>query len=252
MKTKILIAASVGVLVSSNAWAQATVKPDGQWRSAGGLGFSASSGNVKSSNLTINGDVVKMTAADKWQIYGNALRGSVGGNTTAELFKLGTRYDFNLNADYFAFGLADIERNKFANLGWRLSAGAGLGYHLIKSDPVTWDIFGGFGFASDHYIDTAFVADRNRNSYNRLELLLGEESTHKLTATTAFRQRLVIYPNLSNGGHFRSTFDAGLSVAMSNTMSLGLTLGHRYNSDPGSGLKKSDLLLFTGVTGKFD
>jgi putative salt-induced outer membrane protein len=250
MKATLLIATMVGALASSNAWAQATVKPDGQWRGAGGLGLSLISGNTKSSSFSLNGDAVKVTAADKWQIYGMAMRASAGGDVNAELFKLGSRYDFNLSNDLF--GLADLERNKFANLGTRLALGAGVGYHVIKSDPVTWDVFAGLGYASDRYINTTIVADKTRDSYNHLELLLGEESTHRLSATTAFKQRFVLYPNLTDTGKFRSTFDAGLSVAMSSTMNLALTLGHRYNSDPGTGLKKSDLLLFTGISVKYD
>ncbi len=120
----------------------------------------------------------------------------------------------------FWFGQGDLGRNKLANLSLRTIVAGGLGYHVIKSDPTTFDVFVGLGYANDKYINATVVADQTRTSYGRMELFLGEESTHKLTASTLFKQRLVIYPNLSDRGEYRAAFDAGLSVAMSGSLEL--------------------------------
>jgi hypothetical protein len=37
----------------------------------------------------------------------------------------------------------------------------------------------------------------------------GEETTHKLVQETSLRQRLVVYPSLSESGEYRLVFDAG-------------------------------------------
>ncbi|MBC8055767.1 MAG: DUF481 domain-containing protein, partial [Rhizobiales bacterium] len=44
----------------------------------------------------------------------------------------------------------------------------------------------------------------------------------------------------------------GLSVAMTNTLSLTAGLSYRYNSQPGAGLEKGDTLFVTGVSVKLD
>jgi len=248
----VAFALSSALLASSAAHAQATVKPDGQWRYAVGAAASISSGNSDAKALSLNADGVRATAHDKWSLYAKALYGENAGDTTANMLGLGGRYDRDLTGRWFGFGTADFLRDRPANLSHRLSAGAGAGYHVIVSEPVRWDVFAGLGYAQDSYIDPVVVADRLRDSYGRAELLLGEESTHKLTDTTSFKQRFVIYPNLSDTGEFRSTFDAGLAVAINKTMSLTVTLGHRYNSDPGNGLDKSDVLLMTGISVKTD
>ena len=49
------------------------------------------------------------------------------------------------------------------------------------------------------------------------------------------------------GGGYRGVFDSGLSVAMTNVLSLTAGLNYRYNSDPGPGLKESDTLFVTGI-----
>lgn len=251
-QSTIALALSAGMLAAGAAHAQATVKPDGKWRYVLGAGASFASGNSDAKMLNLNAEGVRATAQDKWGVNGRILYGRNDDTTTADLLGLGTRYDRNYGERWFAFGLAEYLRDRPANLSQRLSAGAGIGYHVIKRETTTWDVFAGLGYTDDSYREARLVAGRVRSGFGYAELLLGEESTHKLTDTTSFKQRLVVYPNLSESGEFRSTFDAGLAVAISSTMSLNVTLGHRYVSDPGLGVKKSDLLLVTGISVKFD
>lgn len=89
-----------------------------------------------------------------------------------------------------------------------------------------------------------------RTSLNALELLIGEESTHKLSEITSFNQRLVINNSTNNTGR-RATFNAGLLVSLNETLSLNLTLQDRYDSFVSAPLKKNDILFFTGVNVKF-
>lgn len=234
------------------AEAQATVKPDGQWRAALGLGASASSGNTKSGNLSLNGDAVKATDQNKASLYGNAQYARSGGVATSEQLRLGGRYDQNLNAKLFAFGGLDFERNKFSNLKLRSQLSGGLGWHLIKSPDLSWDLFGGLGYTSDKYMAATLIDGATRSSYGYASLLLGEESTHKLSETTSAKQRLVLVPNLKNRGEFRANWDAGLAVAMSKTMNLNVGVALAHNSEPGPGRKTTDTLLTTGVSVKFD
>jgi putative salt-induced outer membrane protein YdiY len=249
---RIIVAASIGLGCVDLVNAQATVKPDGQMRTALGLGASLSSGNTKSSNLTLAGDAVRATNQDKVSLYGTALYARSEGVTTAERLRLGGRYDHNLSADWFGFGGLDFERDKFANLKLRSQLSGGLGFHWIKTPATTWDLFGGAAFSSDKFFDATTIDSALRDSYSYPSLLLGEESTHKLSDTTTAKQRGVIYPNLKNTGQYRATWDAGLSVAMSKTMSLNAGFALGYNSEPGVGRKSTDTLLTTGVSVKFE
>jgi putative salt-induced outer membrane protein YdiY len=247
------VALAAGLIaVTGFAHAQATVKPDGQMRSAIGIGASLAAGNTKSSNLTIAGEAVRATAQDKATLYGNLQNARSAGTTTADQLRLGGRYDYNLGPVWFAFGGLDLERNKFANLKLRNQLSGGLGYHAIKTPTTTWDLFAGVGLTGDKYIAARSIDGAARSSYSYTSLLLAEESTHKLSDTTSFKQRLALFPNLKNSGEFRATFDAGLAVAMSKTMNLNVGLGIVHNSDPGAGRKATDSLLTTGISVKFD
>lgn len=247
-----LAIAALTLTATTAAQAQATVKPDGQFRASLGLGASLSTGNSESSNLSLAGDAVRATTGDKITLYGNAQVARSNGLTTSEQIRLGGRYDRNLGQYLFAFGGLDLERNKFANLQLRSQLSGGLGYHLIKSEAHTLDLFGGPSYTSDKYLNPMVVDGQSRDSYAYASLLLGEESSHQLSASTRFKQRLVLVPNLKNRGEFRATWDAGLSVSMSKTLNLTVGLAAAHNSDPGIGRKATDTLLTTGVSVKFD
>ena len=247
-----LICAALALGATGLAQAQATVKPDGQWRAVFGLGLSYASGNTDSSNLSMTGDAVRATDRDKWSAYLNANWARSSSVTTTEQTRLGGRYDRNLGPAYFAYGGVDIENNRFANLEPRSMLSAGMGWHVVRSPATTFDLFGGLGYTVDKYREPMVVGGELRDSYSYASLPLGEESTHKLSATTSARQRLVVVANLKDTGEYRATWDAGLAVAMTRGLNLTVGLSVLYNSDPGLGRKSTDTLFTTGIAVKFE
>ncbi len=241
---------AVMLAVAGGAFAQATVKDDGQWRSAMGLSLAAASGSTKSTVFSALGDAVRATKQDKWALYANALYGSAGGTKNADSLRLGTKYDWNLSAQMYAFGLAELQRDQIAFLNSRLTLGAGVGYKVINTDALKFDIFGGLGYSASRFSKTVDYAGALRNSYNTPTAMLGEESIHKLGQSTTFKQRLVLFPNLGKGGKLNAQWDAGISVAATSAMNLtaGLTLKKDANLAGG----KTDALFTTGVAVKFE
>jgi putative salt-induced outer membrane protein YdiY len=234
------------------AQAQATVKPDGQFRSAFGAGASYASGNTSAASVDLSGDAVRATADSKWQLGGKANWGRTEGVTTVENLAFGTQYDQDITPNWFGFGKADVLRDRPANVSTRASLFGGVGRHVIRTETLTFDVSAGLGYTEDRYVDPADVNGAFRTRYGRAEALLAEESRHQFTETTSFHQKLSLYPALRSGGGYRGVFDSGLSVAMTNTLSLTAGLNYRYNSDPGAGLKKGDTLFVTGISVKLD
>jgi putative salt-induced outer membrane protein len=240
------------LIVAGPALAQATVKDDGQWRSALGLAASSASGNSKSTSFAANADAVRATKQDKWALYANALYGESSGTKSADQFRLGTKYDWNLGTQTYAFGSLELERDAVAKLNSRATLGGGLGYRVINTEPHKFEVFGGAAYVSDRYDGARLLDGQLRSSYSYPSLILGEESSHKLGQGTTVKQRLVIYPNLKNTGEYRAQWDAGIAVAATAAMSLNVGLSVKVNSDPGVGVKKTDTLFLTGVSFKFD
>jgi putative salt-induced outer membrane protein len=240
------------VTLPALAQVQATVKPDGRWRYAIGAGGSAAAGNSKSSALNVSGEAVRAAATSKLVAYGRGVYAKSNGATTARNAALGTQYNLDFTPKYFNFGKLDALRDTTANIDSRVSVFAGVGRHFVKTEAHTFDVSAGLGYTDDRYSTPTLISNELRTRQGRPEGLLVEESSHKLTANTSLRQKLSIFPNLQDRGEARAVFDAGLSVAMTTTLSVTAGLTHRYDSNPGIGLVKGDTLFVTGLQFKLD
>jgi putative salt-induced outer membrane protein len=234
------------------SFAQVTVKNDGQWRALFTAGASVSSGNSDSTTVNLSGEAVKASTTDKLSLNGRAMYLKDDDSDSEQRYAFGAHYQRDLTDRIFGFGQFDALKDEPANLSSRLSVGGGAGYHLIKRDDLTWDVSGGLGYTHERYVAPAIVDGVTRSRYGNLEVLLAEESNHKVSDNTTLKQRLAYLPDLRNSGEYRATFDGGLSVAMTKRLSLTATVQHRYDSNPGEGLKKNDTLFITGVSFRID
>ena len=232
--------------------AQVTQKPDGEWRSLFTAGASVATGNTDAKSASLGADVIKLTTMDKWALTGSGQYARSDGDTTANRLAGTGLYSRDITPDWFGFGQLDLLHDAPNDLSLRTSLGSGIGYHVVKKPDQTFDLSAGLAYTMDRYRHAQLIEDEVRGRYNHAELLLAEESNNKLTDSTSFKQKLTIYPSVSDGDGVRTVFDAGLSVAMTKQLALTATLSHRYDSQPGAGLGKNDTLFVTGVSLRFD
>jgi putative salt-induced outer membrane protein len=253
---------ALGCIFAVGSFAQAPPpKTDGQWRGLGGAALSATSGNTSNTNFLLNSDLTRATENDKISLgaaanYGTSKKidKATGENvkeTTSSKWTVFGQYDFNITPVLYAFGKLGFEGDKATELSLRTSLAGGLGYKIINTAENTFNVFGGLAYTTDKYSDFQIINGKEKQRFSRASVLLGEESTHSLTSTVAVKQRLELYPGLSGDKAFLAKFNAGLSVAMSTTLSLNVGVTDTYNSKPALGNKKNDLGLFTGVNVKF-
>ncbi len=230
---------------------QAQIKTDGLWRGTGGAALSITSGNTDTQALNLAVDLASATATDKITLGGgiNYGKSKVAGvtTTTANKWAGAGQYDYNLNPKMFVFGKLGLEGDDLTDLALRTTLAGGVGYKLIESKELNFTLFGGAAYSTDKYDVTKTIGSKTAKSFNRSSLFLAEESSHVLSSTTSFKQRLEVYPGLSGDKAQILKFTAGLSVAMSSTMSLNVGLADNYNSKPPAGVKKNDLGLITGI-----
>ena len=255
MHTKTQLAAAAAILACSVCGpALAQDKPDGQWRGSGGAALSLTSGNTDSRSLLLNADLARVTEADKITLgaAANYARNKTAGvsQTTANRWSLGAGYERGLGPRTFAFGRIGLEADKLIELDQRVALAGGLGYKVIATPETTFNVYGGAGYVTDRYGSAQVIDGKSDTSFSRASLYLAEESAHKLSETTSFKQRLDVYPGVSGDKAVLAKFSAGLAVAMSSTMSLTVGLTDSYNSKPPAGARSNDVGLFTGINVK--
>ncbi|VCU70983.1 hypothetical protein PIGHUM_03063 [Pigmentiphaga humi] len=240
------IAALALAVAALPVWAQAPLKTDGQWRGSVNAGASLAKGNTDSTTLNIGANAGKATETDRLNFSLTALYGTKNENgdksETANLWRMGGKYDRDITDRMFGFGSLDLEHDKLQELDLRGVAAGGVGRHIVKTDKTLFDVFTGLAYNHERF---------THDTRNSVEWLLGEESSHKISDTTSLHQRLAVYPNLSNGGEYRVQLDAGLTTSITKKIELKLTLSNRYMSNPQPGVKKTDTLLLTSIGYRF-
>lgn len=231
------------VLLAPAAAAQTVSKPDGAWRGSVGASLTSSSGNNESTSASLSADAVRQRGHDKLvasilSLYSRSQTNGVE-ELTASRFLAKARYDRDFSDLTYGFVGYDLEKDKLADLKWRNSPSIGAGLHLRRTETFTFDVFAGYSYNHEQLYTGA------KRSFH--EGLIGEETTHKFSADASLRQRLAVYPNLTDSGEYRVVFDAGLLSPLAGSWNLTLNYSARYQSNPPLGVQKNDTLVFAGL-----
>ncbi|MGE0133212.1 MAG: YdiY family protein [Blastocatellales bacterium] len=212
---------------------------------SGGLdfGYSLTTGNTRTNTLALGSNLNRHTARDKTSLYAayvNAKNKNKGvTETTANAIRGGGRYEIGLTNRLSAFSFADFEYNEIQLLDLRAVLGGGLGHYIVKNERAQFQVFGGGSYNRENF--------SNGVKRNSGEILAGEELSLKLSDRVLFRERLQFFPNLTNTGEYRVTFDSSLNTKLTRWLSWQVTASNRYLSNPVLGSKNNDLLLTTGI-----
>lgn len=217
------------------------------WSGGVDLGLSLTSGNSENLNFAFGGHAVRETKRDKTSFYFTEVygRSQVAGitETTANAIRGGGRYEIFLNDRWTVFGFGDLEHDQFQQLDLRLVLGGGAGYYFIKNDRTEFQVFGGGDMNKEYFTD-----DVHRTSG---EIMIGQGLSSKISDRFSFLERFAVFPNLSEGGEYRLTFDSSAVTTLNKWLAWHLTFSDRYLSNPVPGAESNDILFTTGLRVSF-
>ncbi|MFQ5816962.1 MAG: YdiY family protein [Terriglobia bacterium] len=217
------------------------------WGGSLSAGLSSARGNADTFSFNLAVKTARTTERDRISLYLHSLfaRNSTLGTavTTADAIRGGTRYNINLTDRLFTFGFTDLEFDEFQQLDLRLVLGGGMGWHARKTSRTLLQLFAG-GSSNQEFFSTGLTRRSG-------ELLWGEDLSYKLSGRTSLTERLAFYPNVTETGEYRVTFDASAVTKLSNRLNWHITLSDRFFSNPVPGTQKNDVLLTTGISFSF-
>jgi putative salt-induced outer membrane protein YdiY len=217
------------------------------WNGGASVAFALTRGNSQTKNLALAFTADRETLHDKISLYSNSVYatndapGAVP-STTANAIQAGARYDHNLTERLFAYVTADFQTDALQALNLRSVPGAGLGVHVIKTSATTLDLLAGINYTRESY--TTFTRNFAAASF-------GEEFMHKLHASTVITQKMYVFPDLSDLGEYRGTFNFGTVTKISKWLGWQNAFGDIYVTNPPAGKKQNDILLTTGLNFSF-
>ncbi len=224
----------------------------------GGLfdtGLALTRGNSSTTTFTLASKAVRETPKDKLTLYGNYIYGKDSSTppvrTTANQLNAGIRGDLNLTPRVYVFAFADYQTNELQHLDLRQVYGGGFGYHVIKTERMIFDVFGGISYERDAFGEYVLLGPPisviPASTSNSAAAVIGEEFAVKLNKRSTFTERLGLFPNLSHPGDFRSQFDTTLVTQLKTWLNWQITFSDSYINYPPPGLNSNDLLLSTGL-----
>jgi putative salt-induced outer membrane protein YdiY len=178
----------------------------------GGLdaGFQLTRGNSKTRNFRFAFGAVRKASREQLTLYTESLYSydDVAGarpHITTNVNRGGARFDHDFVSRLFLFANTDFMSDGLQDLNLRSVVGGGIGYRLINRDNATLKFLAGGNFTRENYVET----QRNLAAGQ-----LGEELTLKFGKSTALVQNLGFFPNLTDTGNYRATFN-GIAVGRS-------------------------------------
>ena len=213
------------------------------WTGTLDLAYATSRGNSKTDTFTLGATATRATARDKISVGYTPIFSSNDATgkriTTANAKRGGIEYNLNVRPRMFVFGSVGLETDQFQSLDLRFVPAGGLGYHAVKTEKTILDLQ--LGASADREF---YSTGLNRTF---AEVLAGEEFTYKLGANSVVKEKLVFFPNMSEGGNYRINFDTTMATAIRKWFNWQFSVSDRYLSNPIAGRKSNDLLLTTGV-----
>lgn len=206
------------------------------WNGGVKFGFNLSRGNTDLSNFSLSADPVRKTDADRIALNFSSLRTKQDGETTADAYKAGIRYDRYMTENLFAYGTFGWEKDGKALLDYRYRGGGGLGWDVKLAESSLLTFFGGISAFTERFSEL----DRN----NEGEGNLGVEFVSSMLKPFELKANAKYSPVFSGGRYFAQG-GAGISAPIFGRLNWGLEVQDLYDSNPPEGILKNDFRFLT-------
>ncbi len=215
------------------------------------LGLNLTDGN--SETLLANGSLLLAGEKARLGSFKAGLEGNYGENTTRTVVegveteedektvsnaKLFGNVRKTLSPRIFAYLDAFVLNDDIAEIDYRATVGPGLGLYLVKTDSTAFAVEVGVAQVWEEVVEI-------ENDY--LSLRFSESFEYKFAGNSKVWQSVVYLPEASDFDNYLLTAETGVEVPLQGRLNLRVVLQDKYDSQPGAGKEKNDLVLIAGV-----
>src|SRR5712671_2116944 len=245
MLRRILLTIGLSTLAGPAVFAQAAAEPPKLYTGSFGGGVAITSGNTdtKNFNLALNvvrdpktKNVIKTTAA--------YLRGTNANVTNLDRNVFNLRDEYTVSGRLFVFGQIDYLRDNFKEVIFLWSPAGGVGYKLVDSDRIKFEVDGGAGG----------IMERNPGIPSRKSgsVLVSESFRHKISSTATITEAGSTISKTQNFSDYLTNISAGLTTSVAKKLELKFEFVDNFKNEPPSALvKKNDTAFLTSLIMKF-
>jgi putative salt-induced outer membrane protein YdiY len=213
------------------------------WKSTVTAGLSLTRGNSRSLLATLKATTDRKLPINEYTFEGDTSYGSANGVENNQQFHGFGQWNHLFSDRTYGFLRSEGLHDGIAEIKYRVTLSAGLGYYFLKETNTT--LAGEFG--PGEVMERVGTVN---NSYTTARL--GERYEHKFGASGARLYQTSEYlPQVDKWGDYLFNFELGAEAPISKNLSLTACLDDNYNSEPATGLFRNDVKLVSGITYKF-
>lgn len=201
------------------------------WSGDGQIGAFLSSGNSKTSGISLGVNLLKIQDGWRHKITAATDFQRTNGVTSREQYFLAYEPNVQVNGRIYAYGLSQYERDVFQGYSSRITVSGGLGYRVVENDKMHLFVKAGPALRKTSYVTAA--DERYMTGHGALDFSWKISDTLKLTENaTAFLHK--------DNSTFSS--DTGLEVALGSNLTARIGYSVRHDTKPPLGFKGTDTL----------
>jgi len=244
-----LVLSSAFLAIPSRVHAQAppptTPPPPPGWTGSASAGLAVTQGNNDTSTVNAAYEV-KRDSGGPFLLKSSGLLvwGKAEGELTSDQLVLSGRGERKLNARTALFGQLQYLRDSFKAIDYLLSPTVGISQLLVKNDRSEFGVDAGVGIVWEQNTDRDLETDG--------AVTAGQQFSHKLTATTEFKQKVAALWKMDDFGDALYGFNAGIAVAVTSGTQMKVEFLDTYKSKPpAADIKKNDIATLLSFVYKF-
>jgi putative salt-induced outer membrane protein len=206
------------------------------------LGFVDASGNSDVTNFNLGEKMTwKLDGAGRWAFTQGAkmLYGETGGSRSTESYDVNGRLEYALSPRIGTFGFVAFQRDPFAGVASRWSAGPGVAIGLLRSPRDTLGL------------EVAITSQRERSTAGVSRSFAATRTAalfkHAFATTAFFTQSLEWLANLETSDDYRLNSESAFTAPISKQIALRVSYLIRFDNLPEPGFESTDRILTTGV-----
>jgi putative salt-induced outer membrane protein len=201
------------------------------WTGEGEIGASETTGTARNTTVAVGLKLNRLGIDWQHHITGLVDYQRSNGRTTDNRELASYEADYNFSPRLFANGMVQWEQDRFAGFNHRFTETAGIGYSIINTPAVTWQVSGGPALRQ-----TEFITGETANDVS------GHAATQfvwHITAATSFTEDAGLYIGGRDNNYFSTT---ALTTNIFGNLSARVSFNINVESNPPPGIDNTSTI----------
>ncbi|MDD3374155.1 MAG: DUF481 domain-containing protein [Candidatus Omnitrophica bacterium] len=221
-------------------------KEEVAWKRDLSAGYNLSSGNTEKSQFAAALSLSRKTGRDEWSLKAASFYSSADKKMDSQKWDGSLRYAFSFGESLRAYNFYrfDVDHDRFANIDYRLTPFAGLGYWFFDEEAIKWK--GELGVGFEH---TSFRDDQKDK--DEAILIPRFYSEHALIGKSRLTKDIALYLPFNDIESYRVHGEVSFINPLDEHLSLKISVIDDFDSNPSEDTKKNDVRFISSLVYSF-